>query len=95
MSHELMICSAERMIGFWKPVELGRECSHKVLRRVDGLAPTSLEEDALLSKRFLPAMARDSFCCFYQIMLLCHPCNDLCTDDRDDGELRKPKDEDD
>ncbi|GKD06872.1 hypothetical protein Tco_1186557, partial [Tanacetum coccineum] len=53
MSQELTICLAARMIRFWKPVELGRECSHKVLRRVDGLAPTWLEEDALSSKRFV------------------------------------------
>nr|GEX14959.1 hypothetical protein [Tanacetum cinerariifolium] len=52
-----------RMIGFWKPAELGRECSRKVLRGVDGLALTLLEEDASSSKRFLPAMDRDLFCC--------------------------------
>nr|GFA24925.1 hypothetical protein [Tanacetum cinerariifolium] len=50
---------AGRMIGLWKPVELGKECSRKVLRRVEGLASTSLEEDALSSKRFLSAMAID------------------------------------
>ncbi|GJS48009.1 hypothetical protein Tco_0598130 [Tanacetum coccineum] len=58
------------MIRFWKPEELGRECSRKVLRGVDGLASAFLEEDALSSKRFLLAMARDSFCCFCQVALL-------------------------
>ncbi|GJV64377.1 hypothetical protein Tco_1475205 [Tanacetum coccineum] len=52
-----------RMIGFWKPEELGQKCSHKVLRGVGGLFLVLLEEDASSSKRFLPAMARDSFCC--------------------------------
>ncbi|GJV40813.1 hypothetical protein Tco_1419253 [Tanacetum coccineum] len=51
-----------RMIGFWKPKELGYECSRKVLRGVGGLVPVLLEEDASSSKRFLPAMARDLFC---------------------------------
>nr|GEU32780.1 hypothetical protein [Tanacetum cinerariifolium] len=39
------------------------ECSRKVLKGVDGLALALLEEDASSSKRFLPAMAKDSFCC--------------------------------
>ncbi|GKD02367.1 hypothetical protein Tco_1177341 [Tanacetum coccineum] len=58
----LPVLSVGRMIGFWKLEELGYECSHKVLRGVSGLVPVLLEEDASLSKRFLPAMARDSFC---------------------------------
>nr|GEV25335.1 hypothetical protein [Tanacetum cinerariifolium] len=40
MSCELMIlpvCSVRRMIGFWKPKELGYECSRNVLRGVGGL----------------------------------------------------------
>ncbi|GJV78658.1 hypothetical protein Tco_1514528 [Tanacetum coccineum] len=49
------------VIGFWKPEELGRECSCKVLEGVGSLAPVLLEEDASSSKRFLPAIARDSF----------------------------------
>nr|GFA86289.1 hypothetical protein [Tanacetum cinerariifolium] len=40
--------------------ELGRECSCKVLRGVDDLVLVLLEEDASSSKRFLPAIARDS-----------------------------------
>ncbi|GJS78378.1 ribonuclease H-like domain-containing protein [Tanacetum coccineum] len=40
----------------------GYECSRKVLRGVGSLVPVLLEEDASSSKRFLPAMARDSFC---------------------------------
>ncbi|GKB76699.1 hypothetical protein Tco_0943594, partial [Tanacetum coccineum] len=52
-----------RMIEFWKPKELGYECSRKVLRGVGGLVLVLLEEDASSSKRFLPAMARVSFCC--------------------------------
>nr|GEU62985.1 retrovirus-related Pol polyprotein from transposon TNT 1-94 [Tanacetum cinerariifolium] len=65
MSHEstiLPIRSVGRMIGFWKPKELGYECSRKVLRGAGGLVPVLLEEDAS-SKWFLSAMARDSFCC--------------------------------
>ncbi|GJT60527.1 hypothetical protein Tco_1004060 [Tanacetum coccineum] len=54
------VCSVGRVIGFWKPEELGRECSCKVLRVVGGLAPV-LEKDASSSKRFLPAIARDLF----------------------------------
>ncbi|GJU52394.1 hypothetical protein Tco_1226108 [Tanacetum coccineum] len=41
--------------------EFGRDFSRKVLRGVDGLVLVSLEEDASSSKRFLSAMARDSF----------------------------------
>ncbi|GKA24689.1 hypothetical protein Tco_0710722 [Tanacetum coccineum] len=66
----LPICSVGRMIGFWKPEELGHECSCKVLRGVDGLVPMLLEEDASSSKRFLPAMARDSFRCRCQAAFL-------------------------
>ncbi|GKA26754.1 hypothetical protein Tco_0712863 [Tanacetum coccineum] len=73
MSRELAILpvrSVRRMIGFWKPEELGHEFSHKVLRGVGGLVPVLLEEDASSSKRFLPAMARDSFCYRRQAALL-------------------------
>ncbi|GJW07557.1 hypothetical protein Tco_1569980 [Tanacetum coccineum] len=37
---------------------------------VGGLALVLLEEDASASKRFLPAIARDSFCCKRQTALL-------------------------
>ncbi|GKA93239.1 hypothetical protein Tco_0815225 [Tanacetum coccineum] len=66
----LLIRSVGRMIGFWKLEELGYECSRKVLRGVSGLVPVLLEEDASSSKRFLSAMARDSFCCRRQAALL-------------------------
>nr|GEV33341.1 hypothetical protein [Tanacetum cinerariifolium] len=56
--------------GFWKLAEIGRDCSLKVLRGVDGLAPTLVEDDALSSKKFLSAMAKDSFCCWRQAALL-------------------------
>ncbi|GJY92075.1 hypothetical protein Tco_0507857 [Tanacetum coccineum] len=59
MSHESMtlpICSIGKMIGFWKQEELGGECLCKVLGGIG-----SLEEDASSSKRFLPAITRDSF----------------------------------
>ncbi|GKB82880.1 retrotransposon protein, putative, ty1-copia subclass [Tanacetum coccineum] len=39
-----------RMIEFWKPKELGYECSRKVLRGVGGLVLVLLEEDASSSK---------------------------------------------
>ncbi|GKB13391.1 hypothetical protein Tco_0847314 [Tanacetum coccineum] len=48
----------------------GRMCSSKVLGGIDGLALVSLEEDASSSKRFLLAMAKDSFCCWLQAALL-------------------------
>ncbi|GJZ45913.1 hypothetical protein Tco_0593509 [Tanacetum coccineum] len=57
----LLVCLVGMVIGFWKPEELGRECSRKVLRGVGGSVLVLLEEDASSSKRFLPAMARDSF----------------------------------
>ncbi|GJS04619.1 hypothetical protein Tco_0321127 [Tanacetum coccineum] len=41
-----------------------------VLGGVGGLAPVLLEEDASASKRFLPAIARDSFYCRCQAALL-------------------------
>ncbi|GKE49041.1 hypothetical protein Tco_1480299, partial [Tanacetum coccineum] len=62
--------SVGRMIGFWKLEELGRECSRKVLRGVSISVSVLLEKDASSSKRFLPAMARDSFCCRRQAALL-------------------------
>ncbi|GKD29363.1 hypothetical protein Tco_1240141, partial [Tanacetum coccineum] len=42
----------------------------RVLKGVGGLAPVLLEEDASASKRFLPTIARDSFCCRRQAALL-------------------------
>ncbi|GKF99020.1 hypothetical protein Tco_0297803, partial [Tanacetum coccineum] len=48
------------MIGFYKSEELGQECLCKVLGGIGSLAPVLLEEDASSSKRFLPAIARDS-----------------------------------
>ncbi|GJU92869.1 hypothetical protein Tco_1317625 [Tanacetum coccineum] len=53
-----------------KERELGKECSRKVLRGVDGLAPRSLEENASSSKRFLLDIAKDSFCCWRQAAVL-------------------------
>ncbi|GJR91300.1 hypothetical protein Tco_0215311 [Tanacetum coccineum] len=70
MSRELTIlpvCLVGRVIGFWKPEGLG---SYRVLGGVDGLAPMLLEEDASASKRFLLAIARDSFCYRRQAALL-------------------------
>ncbi|GKD09682.1 hypothetical protein Tco_1189367 [Tanacetum coccineum] len=52
---------AGKMIGFWKPAELGWECSCKVLRGVDDLIPPLVDDDASSSKRFLPAIVKDSF----------------------------------
>ncbi|GJR16461.1 reverse transcriptase zinc-binding domain-containing protein [Tanacetum coccineum] len=53
MSHESTILPVRlvgRTIRFWKPEELGRECSRKVLRGVSGLVPVLLEEDSSSSK---------------------------------------------
>ncbi|GJU91148.1 hypothetical protein Tco_1303571 [Tanacetum coccineum] len=49
------------VIGIWKPEDVGRECSCKVLGGVGSLGRVFLDDDASSSKRFLPAMARDSF----------------------------------
>ncbi|GJT74994.1 hypothetical protein Tco_1041719 [Tanacetum coccineum] len=57
----LPVCSVGTVIGFWKPEDVGRECSCKVLGGVDGLGPVLLDEEASSSKRFLLAIARDSF----------------------------------
>ncbi|GJZ16676.1 hypothetical protein Tco_0552799 [Tanacetum coccineum] len=54
----LPVCSVGKVIGFWKPEELGRECSCKVLGGVGGLAPVLLEEDASSSKRSLSGSSR-------------------------------------
>nr|GEU59572.1 hypothetical protein [Tanacetum cinerariifolium] len=54
MSRDLTILpvrSVGRMIGFWKPEELGYECSHKVLRLIGSLVLVLLEEDVSSSKR--------------------------------------------
>ncbi|GJZ62391.1 hypothetical protein Tco_0618528 [Tanacetum coccineum] len=53
-------CSAGRTIGFWKPNELGEECSRWLLREDDGLGLELAEDEASSSKSFLPAMTKDS-----------------------------------
>ncbi|GKE44011.1 hypothetical protein Tco_1471295 [Tanacetum coccineum] len=40
------------VIGFWKPEDVGRECSCKVLGGVGGLGLVLLDEDASSSKRY-------------------------------------------
>nr|GEU87588.1 hypothetical protein [Tanacetum cinerariifolium] len=72
----LPVRSVRRMIGFWTPEELRHECSRKVLRGVGDLVSALLEEHASSSKRFLPAMARDSFRCICQAAFL-HLLNSL------------------
>ncbi|GJT16328.1 hypothetical protein Tco_0875034 [Tanacetum coccineum] len=57
----LSVYSVETVIGFWKPEDVGRECSGKVLGGVGSLGPVLLDKDASSSKRFLLAIARDSF----------------------------------
>ncbi|GJU14076.1 hypothetical protein Tco_1136472, partial [Tanacetum coccineum] len=42
----LPVCLVGRVIGCWKPEELRRECSRKVLKGVGGLVLVLLEEDA-------------------------------------------------
>nr|GEW16127.1 hypothetical protein [Tanacetum cinerariifolium] len=66
----LPVRSVGMMTGFQKSKELGYECSRKVFRRVGGLVPVLLEEDVSSSKRFLLALAKDSFCCRRQAALL-------------------------
>ncbi|GKD44001.1 hypothetical protein Tco_1268646 [Tanacetum coccineum] len=61
MSHEstiLPVCLAGTVIGFWKPKDVGRECSCKVLGGVAGLGLVLFDKDASSSKRFLSAKAR-------------------------------------
>ncbi|GJQ91271.1 hypothetical protein Tco_0002410 [Tanacetum coccineum] len=58
----LPVCLVGRVIGFCKLEGLGWECSCRVLVGIGGLAPVLLEENASVSKRFLLAIARDSFC---------------------------------
>ncbi|GJR98982.1 hypothetical protein Tco_0271156 [Tanacetum coccineum] len=55
------VCSAGRTIGFWKPAELGEECSRRLLEEDDGLGSELAGDEASSSKRFLPAIAKDSF----------------------------------
>ncbi|GJX45685.1 hypothetical protein Tco_0262361 [Tanacetum coccineum] len=57
----LPVCSVRTVIGLWKLEDVGRECSCKVLGGVSGLGPVLLDEDASSLKRFLSAIARDSF----------------------------------
>ncbi|GJT56224.1 hypothetical protein Tco_0991278 [Tanacetum coccineum] len=57
----LPVCSVRTVVGFWKPEDVGRECSCKVLGGVGGLGSVLLDEDTSSSKRFLPAIARESF----------------------------------
>ncbi|GKB20675.1 hypothetical protein Tco_0854598 [Tanacetum coccineum] len=57
----LSVCSVGTVIGFWKPEDVGRECSCKALGGVGGLGSVLLDEDASASKRFLLAIARESF----------------------------------
>ncbi|GJT25794.1 hypothetical protein Tco_0895731 [Tanacetum coccineum] len=47
----LLVFSVKMVIGFWKPEDVGREFSCKVLGEVGGLGPVLLDEDALSSKR--------------------------------------------
>ncbi|GJV84026.1 hypothetical protein Tco_1523924 [Tanacetum coccineum] len=59
MSRELTIlpvCSVGMVIRFWKPEDVGRECSCKVLEGVGGLGLVLLDEYASSSKRFLPIL---------------------------------------
>ncbi|GKE27402.1 hypothetical protein Tco_1442786 [Tanacetum coccineum] len=57
----LPVCSFGMVIGFWKPEDVWRECSCKVLGGVDGLGLVLLDEEASSSKKFLPEIAMDSF----------------------------------
>nr|GEX72319.1 hypothetical protein [Tanacetum cinerariifolium] len=51
--------------GFQNLITLPAEQTGRIVdaRGFDGLAPVLLEEDVSSSKRFLPAIAKDSFCC--------------------------------
>nr|GEU84553.1 hypothetical protein [Tanacetum cinerariifolium] len=56
----LYVCLTRKVIGFLKSGELGKECSCRAFKGVNGLVLLSLGEDAS-SKRFLLALARDLF----------------------------------
>ncbi|GJR10741.1 hypothetical protein Tco_0793393 [Tanacetum coccineum] len=62
--------SSHRSSWYWTYSSIQFQPSSLVLGGVGGLAPVLLEEDASSSKRFLPAIARDSFCCRCQAALL-------------------------
>ncbi|GJY51336.1 polyadenylate-binding protein 2-like protein [Tanacetum coccineum] len=55
------VCSTRRTIRFWKPAELGEECSCRLLRGDVGFGPELAEDEASLSNRFLLAIIKDSF----------------------------------
>ncbi|GJX31768.1 hypothetical protein Tco_0241623 [Tanacetum coccineum] len=57
------VCSPGKTIGFWKPAELGEEYSLRLL--IGGITMVSelMTNEVSSSKRFLPAMAKDSFRC--------------------------------
>ncbi|GKB71852.1 hypothetical protein Tco_0933264 [Tanacetum coccineum] len=55
--------SSGRMIGFRKMDALGEECSRRLLIEEDILGFELTEDEASSSKRFCPAMAKDSFRC--------------------------------
>ncbi|GKA97773.1 hypothetical protein Tco_0825667 [Tanacetum coccineum] len=62
-------CTIDRL-GIEHTIQFDSTPLLRVLGGVGGLAPVLLEEDASASKRFLPAIGRDSFCYRRQAALL-------------------------
>nr|GEY17086.1 hypothetical protein [Tanacetum cinerariifolium] len=63
ISHEstmFLVCSAGRTIGFWKPAELGEECSHRLLEEDYSLGSKLAGDEASSSKRYLSGSSRGS-----------------------------------
>ncbi|GJT31621.1 hypothetical protein Tco_0922040 [Tanacetum coccineum] len=59
-----VFCSSVGLtIEFWNPDGLEEECSYRFLGAGMVFCSMLTDDDASSSKRFLPAIAKDSFCC--------------------------------
>ncbi|GJX96471.1 hypothetical protein Tco_0352269 [Tanacetum coccineum] len=66
----VVTCHPTNSLGIGHILQFDSTPLIRVLGGVGGLAPVLLEEDASATKRFLPAIARDLFCCRRQAALL-------------------------
>ncbi|GJU17145.1 hypothetical protein Tco_1145111 [Tanacetum coccineum] len=70
-SSRILGCIAPEMEEMFMSGDISsHRSSWVILGGVSDLAPVLLEKDASTTKRFLPAIARDSFCCRRQAALL-------------------------
>ncbi|GJV33733.1 hypothetical protein Tco_1394133, partial [Tanacetum coccineum] len=56
------VCSLGRTVGFWNPDGFKNERSYRLLGACAVFGSILTDDDASSSKRFLPAIAKDSFC---------------------------------